>query len=73
MDAETGLQWPTVAARLAERMPQHYADVTADAISAQLRALGVPSVDVKRDGQVLKGAKAAAITTALNRRKINGQ
>ncbi len=72
MDGETGLQWPTIAARLAERMPAHYADITADAISAQLRALGVPSVDIKRDGRSLKGAKTAAIDQAINRRAMNG-
>lgn len=73
--SETGLHWATIAARLAERMPEHYADATADAISAQLRALGVPSVDVKRDGTNLKGAKVAAITTAITRRasgEVNG-
>jgi hypothetical protein len=72
MDAETGVQWPTIAARLAERMPKHYADITADTISAQCRALGVPSVDVKRDGKALKGAKAAAVEKAMARRKLNG-
>ena len=72
MDAETGLQWPAIAARLAERMPKHYADITAEAISAQLRALGVPSVDIKRDGKSLKGAKAAAIDKATERRKLSG-
>ncbi|MGH3342281.1 MAG: hypothetical protein ACRDPK_05215 [Carbonactinosporaceae bacterium] len=72
MDAETGLQWPSIAARLAERIPGHYADITPEAISAQLRSLGVPSVDIKRDGQVLKGAKTAAIEAATNRRNING-
>jgi hypothetical protein len=72
MDAETGVQWPTIAARLAERMPKHYADITPDAISAQLRGLGVPSVDIKRDGKGLKGAKAAAVDKAINRRTVNG-
>ena len=47
-------------------MPEQYADTTAEAISAQLRALGVPSVNVKRDGAVLKGAKAADIQTAID-------
>ena len=72
MDAETGLQWQTIAERLAERMPAHYADITPEAISAQLRALGVPSVDIKRDGKSLKGAKAAAIDQAIKRRNFNG-
>jgi hypothetical protein len=72
MDAETGMQWPTIATRLAERMPKHYADITPDTISAQLRALGVPSVDIRRDGKALKGAKADAVDKAINRRKLNG-
>ncbi|RJL29950.1 cell division protein FtsK [Bailinhaonella thermotolerans] len=66
---ETGLPWTYLAARLAERIPEHYADVTPDAISAQLRALGVPSVDIKRDGKALKGAKKAAVQTAISRRE----
>jgi S-DNA-T family DNA segregation ATPase FtsK/SpoIIIE len=69
---EPGLHWQQIAARLADRIPEHYADLTADAISAQVRALGVPSVDVKRDGQVLKGAKAEAITAAITRREATG-
>lgn len=66
---ERGLQWDDIAARLAERMPEHYADTTAESISAQVRAFGVPSVDVKRAGKALKGAKADAIDAALSRRK----
>ncbi len=65
------LHWQTIAARLAERVPEHYADITADAISAQLRALGVTSIDVKRHGTVLKGAKLDDITAAINRRNGN--
>jgi len=68
--AESRMQWPTLAARLAEHRPEHYADLTADTISAQLRALGVPSIDVKRDGQVLKGAKAADVRAAIKRRDL---
>lgn len=66
---ERGLQWEDIAARLAQRMPEHYADLTAESISAQVRAFGVPSVDVKRSGKALKGAKADAINTAIDRRK----
>ena len=47
------------------------ADLTADTISAQLRALGVPSVNVKWDGQVLKGANATDVKAATTRRDIN--
>jgi hypothetical protein len=66
---ERGLQWDDIATRLAERMPEHYGDTTAEAISAQLRALGVPSVDVKRAGAARKGCKAEAIDGAIARRK----
>ncbi|GAA3180580.1 hypothetical protein [Nonomuraea roseoviolacea] len=66
---ESGLPWAVIATRLAERIAEHYADLTAEAVSAQLRALGVPSVDIKRDGKALKGAKKAAITAAISRRE----
>ncbi|WP_433388425.1 cell division protein FtsK [Micromonospora sp. KLBMP9576] len=66
---ERGLQWEDIAARLAERMPEYYADTTAESISAQVRAFGVQSVDVKRAGKALKGAKADAIDAAIGRRK----
>ena len=65
---ERGLHWQQIANRLAESFPEHYADLTPDAISAQVRALGVSSVDVKREGQVLKGARADAVESAMNRR-----
>ena len=66
---ENGLQWEDIAARLAGRLAEHYADVTAESISAQVRAFGVRSVDVKRAGKALKGAKADDIDAAINRRK----
>jgi hypothetical protein len=65
---ESGLHWTEIAERLAAAMPEHYADITADAISAQLRALGVPSKDVKRDGRAAKGARVEALRVAAARR-----
>ncbi|MEV6527941.1 cell division protein FtsK [Longispora sp. NPDC051575] len=65
---EAGLHWPTIAARLAEQIPEHYADTTAESISAQLRALGLQSVDIKAGGTVLKGARLAGIVTAIQSR-----
>jgi len=65
---EKGLHWPVIAARLAETLPEHYADITADAISAQLRDR-VPSVNVKVRGGVLRGARLTDIDTAIDRRK----
>ncbi|OHV56489.1 cell division protein FtsK [Pseudofrankia sp. BMG5.36] len=67
-DGAPGLHWSDLAARLATAYPEHYRDVTAEVISAQLRALGVPSVAVRRDGQVQKGARIAAIRDAQQRR-----
>lgn len=66
---EPGLHWEEIAARLAEQMPEHYADITAETISAQLRALGVPSVDVKRAGASRKGARIDALNTAIEQRR----
>lgn len=65
---DRALPWKVLAGRMVEHAPEHYADLTADAISAQLRALGVPSVNVKWDGSVPKGAKAADIQAAQTRR-----
>jgi DNA segregation ATPase FtsK/SpoIIIE, S-DNA-T family len=65
---EKGLHWPVIAARLAETLPEHYADITPDAISAQLRDR-VPSVNVKVRGEVLRGARLADVDTAIEGRK----
>ncbi|AVT32466.1 cell division protein FtsK [Plantactinospora sp. BC1] len=65
---EPGLHWTTIAARLAERMPEHYADLTADAASALLRE-HVPSVSVKVRGTVNRGARLKDLDDAINRRK----
>lgn len=65
---ETGASWDLLAGRLAEQVPEHYADITGAALSAQLRDLGVRSVNVKKDGRVLKGAHTADIDAAITRR-----
>ncbi|TCJ32162.1 cell division protein FtsK [Parafrankia sp. BMG5.11] len=64
---DSALHWPEVAERLARVFPEHYADVNAEVISAQCRALGVPSVNVRRGTSVLKGARADAVRAALQR------
>jgi len=46
-----------LADRLARQFPGRWADATADAISAQCRDLGVPSVPVKSGGQALRGCR----------------
>ena len=49
-------------------MPEQYEGTTPEAISAQARAQGVPSVNVKRDGVVRKGVKADDLRAAMARR-----
>jgi hypothetical protein len=66
---EPGLHWDEVAARLADRMPEHYADIDAETISAQMRAVGVASVDVKRAGAARKGCRADAVRSAMDNRR----
>jgi len=58
---DRSLHWGTLAERLAQRYPDRWADLTGDAISAQLRALGVRSVQVNRGGQNLQGCRRAAL------------
>jgi S-DNA-T family DNA segregation ATPase FtsK/SpoIIIE len=60
---DAGLQWADVAARLASRFPARWDGATADAISAECRALGVRSVDVKSGGKALKGCRRADVET----------
>ncbi|MEV6604728.1 hypothetical protein [Kutzneria sp. NPDC051319] len=62
---EKGLHWDEMAERLADRMPEHYADVTGEAISAQLRALRVQSVNINRGGAVRKGCKTEHLDAVL--------
>jgi S-DNA-T family DNA segregation ATPase FtsK/SpoIIIE len=68
LPGEPGLHWATIAARMAEQIPEHYADLTADAASALLRE-HVPSVNVKVRGTVNRGARVADVDTAMGRRK----
>lgn len=67
---EAFVSWQALAGRLAEQLPEHYAGMSAEAISAQARALGVPSVNGKTGGQVLKGARLDAVADAISRRQI---
>lgn len=66
---ENFLPWKEIAARLADRMPDDYADATGDAVSSILRGLGVPSVNGKYNSQTLKGARLSDIGAAIERRE----
>ena len=63
-NGEPGLHWAVLAERLAAQFPDRWADATADAMSAQLRDLGVPSVTVKVAGQVARGCRKDAVEEA---------
>jgi len=65
--ADAGLQWAALADRLAERFADRHAGATADAVSAECRDLGVPSVDVKAAGSVRKGCRRADVQAATRR------
>jgi DNA segregation ATPase FtsK/SpoIIIE, S-DNA-T family len=58
---EPGPHWQVIGQRLAQRFPDRWADATANAVSAQVRDLSVPSVDVKADGRVLKGCRRSDV------------
>ena len=48
--ATPGCTGPMLADRLAERFPERWAGATGDAVSAEARALGIASVNVRRPG-----------------------
>jgi S-DNA-T family DNA segregation ATPase FtsK/SpoIIIE len=64
---DLGLHWPVLAARLAAGFPDRWAGADADSVSAQLRGLGVASVQVKADGKGLKGCRRADVDQAAGR------
>ena len=72
LGADTAAHWEAIAGRLAEQMPEQYDGTTPEAISAQARALHVPSRDVKRDGVNRKGCRADDIRAAIDRRDTAG-
>jgi DNA segregation ATPase FtsK/SpoIIIE, S-DNA-T family len=62
--ADAGLQWAEAAARLAHRFPDRWDGASADAVSAEARSHGVPSVDVKASGRNLKGCRLEDVRAA---------
>jgi DNA segregation ATPase FtsK/SpoIIIE, S-DNA-T family len=66
--SDAGLQWGDLAARLASRFPQRWDGATGDAISAELRATGVASVNVRGPGGQAKGCRREAVEAAAGAR-----
>jgi DNA segregation ATPase FtsK/SpoIIIE, S-DNA-T family len=59
--SDSGLQWGDVASRLASRFPSRWDGASGDAVSAECRALGVPSVNVRGSGGQAKGCRRADV------------
>jgi S-DNA-T family DNA segregation ATPase FtsK/SpoIIIE len=59
--SDAGLQWGDLAARLASRFPARWDGATGDAISAECRGRGVPSVNVRGSGGQAKGCRRADV------------
>jgi DNA segregation ATPase FtsK/SpoIIIE, S-DNA-T family len=59
-----GMHWQVLAPLLAAKFPERHADATAESVSAQCRAAGVPSVGVKYLGQNLNGCRRTDIQAA---------
>lgn len=68
----TGLQWQQLAELLAAESPALYKGITAEAVSALVRAEKVPSVDVKFEGVALKGCKRTEVEAAMKRKALGG-
>jgi S-DNA-T family DNA segregation ATPase FtsK/SpoIIIE len=66
------LHWQRLAELLSSEMPEAYAGVTADAVSALVRGHDVESVNVKDAGVVAKGCRLEAVQEATRRRQIGG-
>ena len=64
--ADMGLHWAEAAARMAQRFPERWGGVTGDALSAEARARGVASVNVKAVGQVAKGCRLTDVEAAAD-------
>ena len=74
---EAWISWQQLAARLAEQLPQHYADITPDSISAQVRTLGATAKKGRDrhqdDAPSVWGVPRDQVDQALRRREIEGQ
>lgn len=68
--ARPGLHWQRLAELLAAENPALYAGVTAEAVSALVRAEGVDSVNVTVEGTTLKGCRREAVEEAAKRRAL---
>jgi S-DNA-T family DNA segregation ATPase FtsK/SpoIIIE len=64
--------WEALASRLSEQMPGAYEGITAEAISARLRAFGVPTETGRDPGaeKTARGCKRPEVEAAMTRREL---
>jgi len=67
---EAWISWQQLASRLAEQMPEYYADTTKEAISAKVRALGAKEKKGRDGGQSLWGVPRSEVELAMKQREI---
>lgn len=75
--SEVRMSWPELAQRLQRQLPEHYADITAEAISKQLRHLGVTGKSVHDPNHFGKGKgqgfDLASLDAAIAKRQIDSK
>ena len=65
--SDPGLHWEVLAERLEGRFPDRWKDTTGDAVSAEVRGLGVPGSQVWTRGINRQGCKRADVEKAMSR------
>ena len=61
--------WETLAERLRQRFPDRRGNCNAESVSADCRAEGVPSVDVKQSGRSKMGCRREHVEAAVRGRQ----
>ncbi|BCJ71217.1 cell division protein FtsK [Catellatospora sp. IY07-71] len=72
VSADNGQHWTVAAPALAERWPNAYLSITAEALSDMARTLGVPSQSVKIAGTNLRGYRRDVVAKILADREADG-
>ena len=67
LGADPGLQWEVLAERLAGRFPDRWKGTTGDAVSAEVRGLGVPGSQVWASGVNRQGCKRTDVDEVMQR------
>lgn len=70
---EAWVSWQSIADRLAQQIPEHYADITKPAVSAQVRDLGAKEKKGRdEEGASVWGVPHEQVVKAIESRQIKG-